>query len=159
MIFILWNFMKCKIFIFFQYFWKEAFKFCGALLLHYVFWVKRKGKIDSNESYYRGLPAFIVPNWGFWISWRRRRMEFLLTQITSRACFFINISIQLFLFCFWKLLFYFKKWEKYDGNIVVLLIFQKLGMKYAFIKIAHPRDCRIHYLYFYEKSYKSRFIV
>ena len=73
--------------------------------------------------------------------------------------FFINISIQSFLFCFWKLLFYFKKWEKYDGNIVVLLIFQKLGMKYAFIKIAHPRDCRIHYLYFYEKSYKSRFIV
>ena len=120
---------------------------------------KKRKKIDSNESYYCGLPAFIVPNWGFWISWRRREdVEFLLTQITSKACFlFINISIQLFLF--WKLLFYFKKWEKYDGNIVVLLIFQKLGMKYAFIKIAHPRDCRIHYLYFYEKSYKSRFIV
>lgn len=97
MILKLWNFMKCKIFIFFQYFLKEAFKFCGALLLHYVFWVKRKGKIDSNESYYRGLPAFIVPNWGFWISWRRRRMEFLLTQITSKACFFVNIFIQLFL--------------------------------------------------------------
>ena len=35
---------KCKIFIFFQYFLKEDFKFCGALLLHYVFWVKRKEK-------------------------------------------------------------------------------------------------------------------
>ena len=91
---ILWN---AKFSFFFQYFLKEAFKFCGALLLHYVFWVKRKGKIDSNESYYRGLPAFIVPNWGFWISWRRRRMEFLLTQITSKACFFVNIFIQLFL--------------------------------------------------------------
>ena len=62
-------------------------------------------------------------------------------------------------FVFENYYFTLKKWEKYDGNIGVLLIFLKLGMKYAFIKIAHPRDCRIHYLYFYEKSYKSRFIV
>ena len=133
------KFYKMQNFHFFQYFLKEAFKFCGALLLHYVFWVKRKGKIDSNESYYRGLPAFIVPNWGFWISWRRRRMEFLLTQITSRACFFINISIQLFLFCFWKLLFYFKKWEKYDGNIVVLTDISKAWYEICIHKNCTPK--------------------
>ena len=147
-------------FHFFQYFWKEAFKFCGALLLHYVFWVKRKEKNRLKWILLPWLTGFHCPKLGILNLLEEKEDGIFIDPNYIKSMFFYKHFHTIISILFLKItILYFKKWEKYDGNIVVLLIFQKLGMKYAFIKIAHPRDCRIHYLYFYEKSYKSRFIV